>query len=403
MLRFEIKKIFSRTRNRVAVAFLLVVLVVVSMLTVNMVEYTDENGESSTGIAAARELRAEKNAHAGYITGDVLAEAVRENDAINSSPEALSDDIRQQNIAYGEKQGIEDILSLINQAFSPWREYNYYAADSVTEEEARTVYDRRISNLEDVLDSGQETVNADEREYLTDKYRELETPFYYEYFDGWSALLMYGNTYILILALVTGCLTAGIFSDEFRLKTDSVFFSTRLGRSGGTRAKLAAGVIIATGVYVTFSILYTFIVLAVLGADGAGCPIQLDLWRSSYNITFLQAYLLMVLGGYIGTLLTALLGMLVSAVTRMTTAAIIVPFIVLCAVPFLSRIVTLSKLFALFPDKLMQVYTNLSDFDFVKVFGHVFETATVIIPLYGMICLLLLPLIYFIYRKAELR
>ena len=51
-----------------AVAFLLVVLVVVSMLTINMVEYTDENGESSTGIAAARELRAEKNAHAGYIT-----------------------------------------------------------------------------------------------------------------------------------------------------------------------------------------------------------------------------------------------------------------------------------------------------------------------------------------------
>ena len=60
MLRFEIKKIFSRTRNRVAVAFLLVVLVVVSMLTVNMVEYTDENGESSTGIAAARELRADE-------------------------------------------------------------------------------------------------------------------------------------------------------------------------------------------------------------------------------------------------------------------------------------------------------------------------------------------------------
>ena len=43
-----------------AVAFLLVVLVVVSMLTINMVEYTDENGESSTGIAAARELRADE-------------------------------------------------------------------------------------------------------------------------------------------------------------------------------------------------------------------------------------------------------------------------------------------------------------------------------------------------------
>lgn len=403
MLGFEIKKIFSKTRNRVAVALLLAALIVVSMLTVNMVEYTDENGDSSSGIAAARALRAEKNAHAGYITGDVLAGAVRENAAINSSPEAMSEDIRQQNIAYGERQEIEDILNLINQAFSPWRQYNYYAADNVTEDQARTVYDRRISNLEEVLDSGQELVTDDERAYLTEKYQELETPFYYEYFDGWSSLLQYGNTFILILALVTGCLTAGIFSDEFRLKADSVFFSTELGRSRGTRAKLAAGTLMITVIYAVFILLYTAIVLAVLGADGAGCPIQLGLWRSSYNVTFFQAYLLMVLGGYIGTLLAALLGMLVSAVTRMTTAAIIVPFIVLCAVPFLSRIVTMSQIFALFPDKLLQVYTNLSDFDFVSVLGRVFETSTVIMPVYGGVCLLLLPLIYFIYRRAELR
>lgn len=39
----------------------------------------------------------------------------------------------------------------------------------------------------------------------------------------------------------------------------------------------------------------------ILGVDGATCPIQLDLWRSVYNITFLQAYLFIVFGGYIGT------------------------------------------------------------------------------------------------------
>ncbi len=55
------------------------------------------------------------------------------------------------------------------------------------------------------------------------------------------------------------------------------------------------------GILSDFVFLYTFIVLFVLGADGASCPIQLDLWRSVYNITFLQAYLFIVVGGYIGT------------------------------------------------------------------------------------------------------
>ena len=59
-----------------------------------------------------------------------------------------------------------------------------------------------------------------------------------------------------------------------------------------------------------FVLLYTGIVLLVLGADGANCPIQLDLWRSVYNVTFLQAYLLIVLGGYVGTLFASLLACL---------------------------------------------------------------------------------------------
>ncbi len=64
------------------------------------------------------------------------------------------------------------------------------------------------------------------------------------------------------------------------------------------------------GFYLMFVFLYTFIVLFVLGADGANCPIQLDLWRSVYNITFLQAYLFIVVGGYIGTVFASTLAML---------------------------------------------------------------------------------------------
>ena len=61
MLRYEIKKVFSKSKNRIAVIVLFVILAITSILTINRVEYVDENGNSSVGISAARDLREAKN------------------------------------------------------------------------------------------------------------------------------------------------------------------------------------------------------------------------------------------------------------------------------------------------------------------------------------------------------
>lgn len=42
MLRYEIKKVFSKSKNRIAVVVLFVILVITSILTINRVEYVDE-------------------------------------------------------------------------------------------------------------------------------------------------------------------------------------------------------------------------------------------------------------------------------------------------------------------------------------------------------------------------
>ena len=377
MLRYEIKKVFSKSKNRMAVIVLFVILVITSVLTINKVEYVDEKGNHFVGISAARDLREAKNEWKGYLTEDTLSKALEENRTINNSKEALSDDITEQNKAYAKKQGIVSIIDVISQAFSEYRDYNYYAADNVSDDEVGTIYERRISDL--------------------------ETPFYYEYMDGWAALLQNISTFILILALVIGFFVSGIFSDEFQAKADSIFFSTRFGRSRGISAKVGAGFCITTGFYVIFVLLYTFIVLFVLGADGANCPIQLDLWRSVYNITFLQAYLFIVLGGYIGTIFASTLAMLVSALTRSTPTAIIVPFIVLCAFPFLSRIITLPGLCSFFPDQLLEIYLDIKEAGLVTLGGKVTTIATVIVPVYAVICLILLPVLYKVYKKTEIK
>lgn len=403
MLRFEVKKIFSKTKNRMAVAVLLVILIAVSILTINRVEYIDENGNPSTGILAARSLREEKNRWAGYLTEDTFRKALDKNREINNSQEALSEDIAEQDKAYAKKQGISGIMDVMIYAFSDYRDYNYYVVDSLSDEEAGAVYERRLATLKAYLDSGEETFTQKEKAFMIQKYEELKTPFYYEYIDGWAALLQNISTFLLILALVIGFLVSGIFSDEFQMKADSIFFSTRFGRNRGISAKIKAGIGITTGFYLVFVLLYTGIVLFVLGADGADCPVQLDLWRSTYNITFLQAYLFIVLGGYIGTVFAATLAMLVSALTHSTPTAMIVPFVVLCVFPFLSRIITLPGVCSFFPDQLMEVYLDIKDVGLVTVGGQVTTIAAVIVPVYAVLCLMLQPVLYKVYQKAEVK
>lgn len=402
MLKFEVKKVFFKSKNRMAFIVLFVILIITSILTINKVEYVDEDGNHSVGISAARNLRKAKNEWAGYLTEDTLRKVLEENRAINNSKEALSDDIEEQDKAYAKKQGISSIIDVINNAFSDYRDYNYFAADNVSDDEVGSIYERRSSTLKGWLDSEEEKFTEEEKNFLIQQYENLETPFYYEYTDGWSALLQNISTFILILALVIGFFVSGIFSDEFQTKADSIFFSTKLGRSKGVLSKIGAGITIVSFFYLTFVFSYTFIVLLVLGIDGANCPIQLDLWRSVYNITFLQAYLLIVAGGYIGTLFASVLAMLISALTRSTPTAIIVPFIVLCAFPFLSRIITLPGLCSFFPDQLLEIYIDIKESGLVKLGDKVTTMPTVIVPVYTLICLMFQPILYKVYKKMEI-
>ena len=47
MLRFEIKKVFSKTKNRITIIVLLVILIATSILTINRVEYENEGKSKS--------------------------------------------------------------------------------------------------------------------------------------------------------------------------------------------------------------------------------------------------------------------------------------------------------------------------------------------------------------------
>lgn len=180
----------------------------------------------------------------------------------------------------------------------------------------------------------------------------MKTPLYYEDYDGWKSALHYAQTIVMLVMLVSAFLVSGIFPNEFSWKADFIFFSTKYGRDRGTRAKLIAGLIVVTAIYWMIIALYSVIVLGCLGFDGGNVMIQTGFWywKSFYNITYMQLYLLTIVSGYIGTLFCLLLSMLISAKTHTAVVAVTIPFAILVLPLFLSNFHFLKGTLGVFPD-----------------------------------------------------
>lgn len=409
MLLFEIKKVLSKPLNKAALLILAAVLTIGSLLTIRDVHYIDADGNSSTGISAARHLQKEKNQYEGYLTEKVLKQVIQENAALNSSAGAQSDDIQEKNKTAAKGQGFADIREMINLAFGELDNYDYCRIDSVSEDEAGSLYKQRIAGLKNYLnrDDVKDAFPPDEKEWLISKYESLDTPLYYAYADGWKALMdsQYLPTLLMITVLIIGFLVSGIFSDEFAWKADSIFFSAKLGRGKAILSKMGAGFVITTVLYWSAVLLFGFIVLAVLGFGGGDCAVQTGVsnWNSIYNITYFQDYLISTFGGYIGSLFIATLAMLVSAKTHSTVFAITIPFILTCIPPFVGRLEAFARIMNLFPDQLLSINKNLEDFSLYHIGGNIFGGVSVIIPLYLILFCLVFPVLFVVYRRTQVK
>lgn len=407
MLRYELKKIFGRTGGKIALLVLAIGLAVICYSATLQVSYTDENGDSHTGPTAARDLRDAKNEWAGPIDQAMITRAIDVNQQIISSADYNSTDIQRQNAAYHDTQGYATIRSLIAQTYGGFNEYDYYRLDTLTPDEAGQLYDLRVQNLKEWLARPDISFSPAEENFLVSQYEDMETPLYYEYNDGWDTLIYYAPTLVMFLLFVIIFLVSGIFPSEHRLKANAIFFSTKLGRGKAVRAKLLSGLVTTTVIYWAAIAVYTIVGLALLGTGGAGDAFQLLKWKAFYNLTIGQAYALSVLGGYIGVIFLALLAMLMSALTRSQVVAVIVPYVLVLAANFAQSILSswevLPQILGLLPDQLLQLSVVLDDFNPYTVFGHVTGSVPLLFLLYSALSLALIPLIYRIYRKSQVR
>ena len=413
MLRYEIKKIFGTFGGKLALVLYAVVVVFSCWLAISgflnyETKWVNEQGESEHGIQAVQKLREARNEWEGYLDQEMLTKVIQENTRINATPEGQSSNVQQSNIAYGWKQGFIPIRELINRSYAAgFRTYDYYRADGISVIREETFYGNRTRQLTEWLYDKTEVAydryTETEKQYLIGQYEKLETPFYADYHDGWYQVLE-GSVYIPSLGiLIIGFLLSGMFANEFKWKADSIYFSTLHGRAKATSTKIRAGLLLVSVLYWSAMLIYSIVTLGYMGFEGGSCVIQFRLWKSPYNITMRQAWVLCLMGGYIGNLFLAALTMFISAKTKSSVIAVITPFVFLFIPSFLQSIADwLDTVIAMMPDCLLLFYQRLGTFDLITIFGKVFRVLDVCLPLYAVLTMALVPVIYREFRRKEI-
>lgn len=389
MIKYELKKIFSKKTNKAIVAATVFISIWFSILAVNSVVYVDENGIENRNFYSARKVAEMKNTYKGELTSDVLRHIVLQRQNLSKRyPDSLPNTIYAK-----ELQPYNDIVIMINGMLKSGKEYDHSAILQVDLSQVGNLYEARDKNIKLIIDEYGET-NA-KKDFLEKIYASISTPFYYEANDSWTTMIRYVSTVGMIVVLLITIPGSSVFSDEFQTNNvGGVFFSSRFGRSKAIKVKILSGIIVTTAIYWGSMMLLSLISFSIMGISGYNVPHQFFYSYSIYDITIFHEYCIILICGYIASLLSAAISMLISARAKTGGLSIGVPFLIFAVSPFVGRILPFKTFFQLTPDQLMNVDNCLRIPYIYQVGNIVFRQIPFIMCLYTLLSVLIFFSIY---------
>ncbi len=134
-------------------------------------------------------------------------------------------------------------------------------------------YERREQAIDDFLEnSGQVGV---EKEYLLNMEQKVETPFQYEWVEGWSQLL--GSVVAdlgIVMALFLAITLSPLFAGEWHDNTSSLVLTTKNGWGKVAFAKILTGLAFTVEFFVILVIPSIISQMLFMGTSGWNMPIQ---------------------------------------------------------------------------------------------------------------------------------
>ena len=238
--------------------------------------------------------------------------------------------------------------------------------------------------------------------YLTDseiaywekQLNSLQTPFVYQYHDGYMTILEVFLTVGFMMLLYTAIALANVFPDEHTRRTDQLVLSSPMGRKRIYWVKLAAGITVGVMGALLMTLLTWSISLYIYGAEGYDAPIQLFYSTYAGNLTLGQACLIAYGCLIVTAMLTSVLVMFLSellhsgiAALSVTTAMIVASALV--QVPPQYRL--LGQLWDYLPTSFLAMW-NVFDHRLISLLGTHF-TSYQIVPVTYIVAAVLLSVL----------
>lgn len=396
-MKYEIKKFFSKRLNQIIIAIMILLAIILSFLAIGSIHYVDEYGDSHTGIAAGRKLAEDRNRWQGELSTERINEIVKDYQALSQK---YNNDI--PNAEYGKSvQSYEDIKYFVIDVLYPNSNYDPGILDRLTDEDIQNLYSTYFDNCQKEIKTYSKT--PEQEAFLSTKYEELESPIYYEAKDSWDTIVMYAQTYGMVLAVVIGFLASGIFADEFRTKAESVFFATRYGRSRAVRNKLLTGILITTIIYWAGMGILSLLSFGIMGTSGFATPYRIYQPYSMYNITYGEYYILILVCGYIASLFSSAITMSVTVKMHSSNLANCIPFFLYCMMPFIGRALQkFSAVFDLMPSVFMNIIEYVKVCNIYQIGPIVVQQIPLVMIIYSILSIVLLPFVYKSFSKYGL-
>lgn len=394
MFKWEIRRIFSKRINVLAICVAFILAVVFGVFAVSGNRFVDADGALHTDFTATRKLTENRKPWAGELTREQLARVL---EADQNAHRQYSVEKLDQN--YGTTlQPIDEIRNFMISVLTPDAEYDETVLNQLNVENIQEFYQIYSKNMQKMAETYGKT--PAEKEYLERIYEKINFPLNYTPFQSWSSMMMFMETYGILLAIIVGFICAGIFADDFQRKADAVFYAAKYGRTKAVKTKLLAGLTVATVVYAGGIAVLSLICFGVMGTSGMDTLYQMEYAYSIYVMTYGQYYLLTILNGYIASLLAASVCMLVAAKMHTASVAVGLPFFMYCVLPFIGRAMTrYTVLSYLIPSVLVNVENNAKTPILFQIGNRVIRQIPLTMGMYAAIAVVLLPVTYRCYSR----
>ena len=194
--------------------------------------------------------------------------------------------------------------------------------DYVNPDDLTGFYERRQIAIDMFLENNGQ-VGA-EKEYLLNMEKKVETPFRYEWVEGWSQLLgsMVADLGV-VMALFLAIVLSPLFAEEWHNNTGSMVLTTKNGWEKIAFAKVLTGIVFTVEFYFILVIPSVITQIFFMGTSGWDMPIQNIKLLAIAPMNMLQAEIYEYLFALFGTIGYAGMVMLISAKVKNNVLALL--------------------------------------------------------------------------------